>query len=120
MAACENAARAGDLQELKRLHESGCPWYEYTCASAAAAGHLDCLKYAHENGCPGIEHDMAVHENVRAYVESVIEDPSPIKTAMAALDDVKGGISDGQYVAIANGLMFAHRAEKARRQYGTN
>jgi len=79
MSSDEAAAKAGDLQELKRLrrlhdhkeklhvatfsrymtleslkyaHENGCPWNERTCEVAAEAGHLECLKYAHENGCP--------------------------------------------------------------------
>ena len=48
---CRDAARAGDLQELKRLHEAGVPWDFWTCVAAAEGGHLSCLQYAHENGC---------------------------------------------------------------------
>jgi hypothetical protein len=57
------AAEAGDLEELKRMHLAGFPlqgtvshlfrndniWYSTTLA--AKNGHLDCLRYAHENGC---------------------------------------------------------------------
>jgi len=55
------AIKAGDLQEIKRLHqgghleclhENGCPWDEWACRAAAEGGQLECLKYLHENGCP--------------------------------------------------------------------
>ena len=49
---CTEAAKAGDLTELKKMHEADCDWDEWTPRSAAENGHLDCLKYAHENGCP--------------------------------------------------------------------
>ena len=45
------AARFGNLEILKYLHENGCPWYSDTCSSAADGGHLMCLTYAHEHGC---------------------------------------------------------------------
>ncbi len=75
---CEKAAKVGDLEELKKMHENGypldkwvcalaaqygnleclryahsqgCEWYEYTTYNAAKKGHLDCLRYAFENGC---------------------------------------------------------------------
>ena len=51
------AIKAGDLQEIKRLHQGGhleneCPWDAWACRAAALRGHLECLKYLHENGCP--------------------------------------------------------------------
>ena len=49
---CHEAAKAGDLNELKNMHENGCEWDILTPAWAASNGHLECLKYAHENGCP--------------------------------------------------------------------
>jgi hypothetical protein len=48
---CHEAATAGDLKELKKMHENGCPWDWKTTAYAAKNGHLECLKFAHENGC---------------------------------------------------------------------
>ena len=51
MAECRDAAAAGELNELKRLHESGVEWDAWTCVAAAENGHLDCLRYAHEQGC---------------------------------------------------------------------
>jgi hypothetical protein len=56
------AAAAGDLEELKRMHEHGFPLFEpespnhlfnynYCTTFAAQNGHLDCLRYAHEVGC---------------------------------------------------------------------
>ena len=48
---CEQAAMAGDLDELQKLHENGFDWDVDTPAGAALGGHLDCLRYAHENGC---------------------------------------------------------------------
>lgn len=60
------AAEAGDLEELKRMFAAGfelfgvlhnSPNFNRTrqtfnvCHTAAAKGHLDCLKWAHENGC---------------------------------------------------------------------
>jgi hypothetical protein len=46
------AAKNGHLDCLKYLHEHGCPWDEWIPVFAAKNGHLDCLKYAHENNCP--------------------------------------------------------------------
>ena len=51
------AIKAGDLQEIKRLHQGGhleneCPWDAWACRAAAEGGQLECLKYLHENGCP--------------------------------------------------------------------
>jgi hypothetical protein len=48
---CYEAAQAGDLEELKKMHEANLEWDELTTSTAALKGHLDCLKYAHENGC---------------------------------------------------------------------
>ena len=48
---CKQAASAGDLDELKKMHQAGYPWDKWTCANAARNGHLDCLKYAHSQGC---------------------------------------------------------------------
>jgi len=48
---CAEAAKAGDIEELKRMHENGCEWDLYTTAYAAKYGHLECLKYARKNGC---------------------------------------------------------------------
>lgn len=47
---CFEAAKAGDINELKKMHENGCNWGYVTAANAAFFGHLDCLKYAQENG----------------------------------------------------------------------
>ncbi len=48
---CEEAALAGDLEEIKRMHLAGYPWDWRTIAHAAGNGHLECLKYAYENKC---------------------------------------------------------------------
>ena len=48
---CEVAASKGHYGCLKKLHESGCDWDDFTCIGAAENGHLECLRYAHENGC---------------------------------------------------------------------
>lgn len=60
------AAEAGDLEELKRMFAAGfelfgvldnSPNFNRTrqifnvCHTAAAKGHLNCLRWAHENGC---------------------------------------------------------------------
>jgi len=50
--ACAYAARSGQLECLKYLHENGCPWDATACAYAARRNQLECLKYLHENGCP--------------------------------------------------------------------
>ena len=52
---CARAAENGHLDCLRYLHENGCPWNEDTCLKAARRGHLACLRYAHENGCPWYE-----------------------------------------------------------------
>ncbi len=48
---CTGAAKAGDLNELKKMHLAGCYWDKWTCSAAADNGHLECLRYAFENGC---------------------------------------------------------------------
>jgi hypothetical protein len=48
---CTDAAGAGDLEELKKMHEAGCPWDTQTTENAARKGHLNCLRYAHLQGC---------------------------------------------------------------------
>ncbi len=49
---CTEAAKFGDLEELKKMRDAGLPWGTDTTSAAAEHGHLDCLKWAHENGCP--------------------------------------------------------------------
>ena len=49
---CAAAARGGNLECLKYLHEHGCAWDKSACSAAARCGHLECLKYLHEHGCP--------------------------------------------------------------------
>ncbi len=39
---CTEAAKAEDLEELKRMYLSGCPWDESTFSCAALNGHLEC------------------------------------------------------------------------------
>ena len=48
---CAAAARGGNLECLKYLHEHGYPWSEWVSLAAAEGGHLECLKYLHEHGC---------------------------------------------------------------------
>ena len=50
---CAAAARGGNLECLKYLHEHGCAWDKSACSAAAGRGHLECLKYLREHGCPG-------------------------------------------------------------------
>jgi hypothetical protein len=53
MEACSLAARGGNVEVLKWLHSTGCPWNSYTSqANAAAGGHLGVLKWLHSTGCP--------------------------------------------------------------------
>lgn len=53
---CAKAAKAGDLEELKRMHLAGFPINDPDLTfQAAGYGHLDCLQYAYENGCPMID-----------------------------------------------------------------
>lgn len=49
---CSEAAAAGNLELLKYLHVNGCPWEEFTCTVAAEKGHLKVLQYLHEEQCP--------------------------------------------------------------------
>jgi len=49
---CAMAARRGNVQMLRYLHENGWDWDGNTCAGAAGSGHRDCLVYALTNGCP--------------------------------------------------------------------
>ena len=48
---CAAAARGGNLECLKYLHEHGCAWDKSACEAAAQGDHLECLKYLHANGC---------------------------------------------------------------------
>jgi hypothetical protein len=60
------AAKMGKLNEIKILHQMGCPWEKDTCCNAAVNGHLDILQWMHENGCPWsrrIEILQWLHEN---------------------------------------------------------
>ena len=111
---CEQAAQAGDVWCLEYAHENGCPWDERTCEEAAKAGDVECLQYAHESGCP-IDVAKCITlshgRDVRAYLESLSK--CPYETAMAALDEVKDGMPDGNYKTIADALMHAHRAKRA-------
>ena len=50
---CAAAARGGNLECLKYLHEHGCAWDKSACEAAALRGHSECLKYLHTHGCPG-------------------------------------------------------------------
>ena len=45
------AAGNGELACVTFLHESGCQWDASACREAAKGGHLDCLTYLHEHGC---------------------------------------------------------------------
>lgn len=45
------AASKGHLHVLKYLHLNGCEWNVWTPGYAACNGHLECLQYAHVNYC---------------------------------------------------------------------
>lgn len=49
---CTQAARRGQLEELKWLCRHGAEWDGKTCAEAAARGHLEVLAWAFSKGCP--------------------------------------------------------------------
>jgi hypothetical protein len=51
------AAKAGDLDRVKALHEKGCAWSERTSIASVVGGHLPVLKFLHEHGCP-------LHKNI--------------------------------------------------------
>ena len=53
---CQAAARSGQLEELKLLHQNCCPWNKKTCQGAVGSGHLDVLQWLRENGCPWDEY----------------------------------------------------------------
>ena len=135
------AAESGHLECLQYLHENGCPWplvrtdCEGACAMAARGGHVECLRYLHDIGFPfdingrwWIKRkrgeigegshayftldDFDLDSTTRARMEAIFK--CPIKSAMAVLDEVKEGMSDGNYKTIADGLMHAHRAKRAR------
>ena len=60
------AAKNGDLECLKYLHENGCPWDADATRMAAAHGHLECFKYLHENGCPWENETLLEAQNLAA------------------------------------------------------
>ena len=57
--AASRAAWGGNLEVLKWLHNTGCPWDSWTCAAAAYGGHLDVLQWAREHGCPWDERNVS-------------------------------------------------------------
>jgi hypothetical protein len=79
------AARAGDLEALKRAHELY-GWESEVCEVAAAHGHLDCLKYAHEHGCPCPNMDpcIALQEGHLACVYYILDHDLPWNPLMLA------------------------------------
>jgi hypothetical protein len=102
---------------------------------AARGGHVGCLQYLHDIGfpfdingrwcLPGQQSgwgwrfseyftldDFDLDSTTRARVEAIFK--CPIKSAMAVLDEVKEGMSDGNYKTIADGLMHAHRVKRDR------
>ena len=83
MTECRDAAAAGNLSKLKRLHRAGRPWDETTCYEAAINGHLQCLRYAYENGCflPSEEELSVVDEEDDMWVTYCEYDP--VATAAA-------------------------------------
>ena len=83
MTECRDAAAAGNLSKLKRLHRAGRPWDETTCYEAAINGHLECLRYAYENGCflPSAEELSVVDEEDDMWVTFC--EYSPVATAAA-------------------------------------
>ena len=128
---CRAAAECGQLECLQYLHENGCPWDERACAAAAEGLELECLQYLHENGCPWnidqilnrLPNDNDINESgvsarrdIQAYLKACMESPNkcPYQTAMAVLDGIKEGITDGDYKTIADALMYAHREERRR------
>jgi hypothetical protein len=46
------ASEKGDLDVMKRLRDSGCPWDSCTFEAAARHGSLDNMKWLKDNGCP--------------------------------------------------------------------
>jgi len=62
---CQEASKAGDLEELRNMHLAGCEWNHETLLNAAANGHLECLRYAHENGCKWWNDDN--HDSINFY-----------------------------------------------------
>ena len=46
-----NATKNGNLENMKWLKENGCPWNGWTFASAAEKGNIENMKWLKENGC---------------------------------------------------------------------
>ena len=49
---CSAAAKAGNVEELKRLRGEGEGWSEETCQAAAFGGSVEVLRWLREGGCP--------------------------------------------------------------------
>jgi hypothetical protein len=62
--ACYFAARGGHLEVLTWLRDARFPWTAATCAAAAASGHLEVLKWLHNIGC---RLDEPCSHNIRVY-----------------------------------------------------
>jgi len=54
--AFEQAKKRGCFDDVKYLHENGCPWTKRTSTKAVKYGQLNILKYVHEKGCPWNEY----------------------------------------------------------------
>ena len=63
-----------------------------------------------------IDENSWLWEDIEAYLKACVEPPNkcPYETAMAALDGIKEGITDGDYKTIADALMHAHQAKRHR------
>ena len=78
-ASCEQAARYGNIKELKRLHVQGHPLNEIV-SYLAASKSLECLKYIHKNGCP-LDHrtaDYAAANNNLECLKYAVENGCPL------------------------------------------
>lgn len=66
---CVAASTIGAYDNLKWLHENGCPWDRWTVLQACLFGHKSCLFYAILNGC---EHNLSYKKLCRWRQEAAI------------------------------------------------
>lgn len=75
------AAKNGNIDCLKYLHEQGCPLTAHSTTNAAEQGHLDCLIYLHENNCKWTSsaYKGAVKKNRTSCISYLVDNECPQK-----------------------------------------
>jgi hypothetical protein len=107
-AVCMYLAHKSDFGSLRRAHELGWPWNEWTCSELALQGRLNMLMWARENGCPWDSETMLAAAR-GGHLPTLIwafENGAPPPRLSLAHDAVRGGHLHVMKWIHAEGLQF--------------